>query len=284
MSLIQKLASAAQRAANQANGRQSQGPVTAQGLQNSRTARLRHGLYAEFFEETMDALGEDLGGFAELQEALVRYWQPRDAFRATLVKRLARLMWQMERADCQQESIAVARLQSAEAENARQARLWEGRHRGMTAEIELLLGAVKRRDLSYLESEIKVWRAIEEKPNAWEAQVTVSLELLLNPSTSDEDRQKAYARLEELLSGAIAHETADYEAYQREMPAKATLRLSEELERPSAPLGRKAESLSRQIERTIKLLRDLKAEDERAAPAGPGGEAGQESAKGENEG
>ncbi|HXJ92248.1 MAG TPA: hypothetical protein VMT20_05145 [Terriglobia bacterium] len=92
MSLIQKLASAAQRAANQANGCQSQGPVTAKGLQHSRTARLRHGLYAQFFEETMDALGEDLGGFAERQEALVRYWQPPDAFRATLVMRLARLM------------------------------------------------------------------------------------------------------------------------------------------------------------------------------------------------
>ena len=67
------------------------------------------------------------------------------------------------------------------------------------------------------------------------------------------------------------------------LPA-GTLRLSQELERPSERLGRKTESLSRPIERTIKLLRDLEAEGERAAPTGQARQAGHESAIGENEG
>jgi len=67
MSLIKKPEMTPQRlAANQANGPRSHGPVTPEGLERARDARIQHGFYARDPGEALEKLGEDGEGFKRL--------------------------------------------------------------------------------------------------------------------------------------------------------------------------------------------------------------------------
>jgi hypothetical protein len=94
-------------AANKANGRQSHGPATAEGLERCRESSVRHGFYTERGGEALRALGEDPDELERLLESLRATWQPSDEFQERLVERLGRALWRLERSDRVQDSIAV---------------------------------------------------------------------------------------------------------------------------------------------------------------------------------
>jgi Protein of unknown function (DUF2397) len=94
-------------AANQANGRQSHGPATVEGLERCRESSVRHGFYAKRSGDALRALGEDPDELERLLESLRATWQPSDEFQERLVERLGRALWRLERSDRVQDSIAV---------------------------------------------------------------------------------------------------------------------------------------------------------------------------------
>ncbi|HXJ95122.1 MAG TPA: hypothetical protein VMT20_19960 [Terriglobia bacterium] len=103
-------------AANQANGRQSQGPATPEGLERSADSKIRHGFYSERSGEALRALGEDPEELEKLLESLRATWQPSDGFQSRLVERLGRAIWRLERSDRVQESIAVKQVREINRE------------------------------------------------------------------------------------------------------------------------------------------------------------------------
>jgi hypothetical protein len=100
-------------AANQANGRQSQGPLTTEGLERMRGSKIQHGFYSPLQEEALRTLGEDPAELNRLVESLEATWKPADEFQSRLVRRLARALWRLERSDRVQESAAAGRARVA---------------------------------------------------------------------------------------------------------------------------------------------------------------------------
>jgi hypothetical protein len=103
-------------AANQANGRQSQGPSTPEGLDRFHDSPVRHGFYLKRTGEALRALGEDPEELDWLLESLTATWQPSDEFQKRLVERLARAIWRLERSDRVQDSIAVKQVREMNRE------------------------------------------------------------------------------------------------------------------------------------------------------------------------
>jgi len=88
--------SEAQRAASRANGAKSRGPVTDDGKAKVARNALRHGLFANrhvFLD------GEDQAAFDGLCDRLFGELRPADEFEAHLVRRLASVMWRLDRAE-----------------------------------------------------------------------------------------------------------------------------------------------------------------------------------------
>jgi hypothetical protein len=109
-------------AAVQENGRRSRGPVTPEGLQRCREAKIRHGFYSREGDEALRILGEDPNEFRNLFRSLVLTWQPVGQFEECLLLRLARALWRLERADRQQEAMAVSRIKRLDQQADREAR------------------------------------------------------------------------------------------------------------------------------------------------------------------
>ena len=84
-------------AANRANGRKSQGPVTAEGKVQSRRNAARHWGRAETLRPLMPALGEDPAEFDQLRQGLYRALDPRDDFECLLVDDMAEIHWRLRR-------------------------------------------------------------------------------------------------------------------------------------------------------------------------------------------
>ncbi len=100
MSLVKRpTMTPARKAAQRANSRRSRGAVTPEGLERLRSARLLHGFYSEKADEALPALGDDPEGLAALHAKLQQDWNPRNAVENEWVERLARVTWQMERAE-----------------------------------------------------------------------------------------------------------------------------------------------------------------------------------------
>jgi len=76
------------------NGTKSTGPITPEGLNNSQTARYKHGLYAS---RGFMLPGESLEEFTELQDNLREFWQPMGFYAQTIVKQMAANLWEMDR-------------------------------------------------------------------------------------------------------------------------------------------------------------------------------------------
>ncbi len=110
MSLLKRLALTTRKLeANQANARMSQGPATAEGIERIREARLVHGFYSKGAGESVRALGEKPEDFERLLASLTETWQPETGYEEMLVRRLARALWRVERADRIQEAMTVSR-------------------------------------------------------------------------------------------------------------------------------------------------------------------------------
>jgi hypothetical protein len=115
MSLVKKPTMTEEKtAANWRNGSLSQGPVTAQGKQRIARAQVGHRLDADTQEMVLLSLGEDPARFSELLDGLRREFMPEGVLQEQLVNRLARVLWQMERADRAQEGQALRRAQTAD--------------------------------------------------------------------------------------------------------------------------------------------------------------------------
>jgi hypothetical protein len=100
MSLIKKHAlTDKDRAARQRNGNKSRGAATPEGKERARAAHLRHGFYAQGRDEALRALGEDPADLDALIASAHEDWRPTGPFQASVVERLARLAWRMERAE-----------------------------------------------------------------------------------------------------------------------------------------------------------------------------------------
>jgi hypothetical protein len=103
-------------AANQANGRESHGPATPEGLERSADSRIRHGFCSKRGDEALRVLGEDPADLDRLWQSLRATWQPCDEFQERLVERLARAIWRLERSDRVQDSIAVKQVREMNRE------------------------------------------------------------------------------------------------------------------------------------------------------------------------
>ena len=112
---------AAKLAANQANGRQTHGP-SAEGIGRIRAANTRHGFYAQTPAADMRLLGEDPDEFERLVESLAADWQPENEYQIGLVRRMARLMWRIERYDRIQESLMIFQMECMDDNVAREVR------------------------------------------------------------------------------------------------------------------------------------------------------------------
>jgi hypothetical protein len=98
-------------AAHQANGRQSQGPVTPEGKAQSAAANLRHGFYADPRAEVLLALGEEPEEYLDLMESLREDLTPREGLEKQLVTQMGETLWRMRRAQRMQEGLALKRIQ-----------------------------------------------------------------------------------------------------------------------------------------------------------------------------
>lgn len=73
-----------------------------------RTARIKHGLYSKRSGEAIRALGEKPEDLEQLIDSLIETWRPQGEYEGMLVRRLARALWRLERADHAQESMSVS--------------------------------------------------------------------------------------------------------------------------------------------------------------------------------
>ncbi|HMD85367.1 MAG TPA: hypothetical protein VKO18_11795 [Terriglobia bacterium] len=115
MSLVKKFAMTEKKiAANRRNGSLSKGPVTAEGKARIGAAQLRHGFYAQAEEVALRSLGEDPAHYEELLEGLYAEFSPVGTLQEELVKRLARVLWLLDRTDRSLEGDALRRAQTAD--------------------------------------------------------------------------------------------------------------------------------------------------------------------------
>ena len=97
MGLIKQRVSPAKAAANRANSKNSQGPVTEPGKAISRLNAAKHWGRAEVLRELMPALGEHPAEFERLRHQLYRSLRPVDGFETLLVDDLADIQWRSRR-------------------------------------------------------------------------------------------------------------------------------------------------------------------------------------------
>jgi hypothetical protein len=115
MSLVKKPTMTEKKiAANQRNRSLAHGPVTAEGKARIGAAQLRHGFYAQAQQVALCSLGEDPAHFEELLEGLYEEFTPVGTLQEELVKRLARVLWLLDRADRSLEGDALRRALSAD--------------------------------------------------------------------------------------------------------------------------------------------------------------------------
>jgi hypothetical protein len=84
--------------------------VTPAGKARAAKANLRHGFYSESPQEVLIALGEDPVQYKRLVESLENNLT--ESLEGQLVRRIARALWRMQRAERMQDGLAVKRVQS----------------------------------------------------------------------------------------------------------------------------------------------------------------------------
>ena len=274
-------------AANQANAQLSHGPVTAEGLERSRQAMVKHGFYSKNALEALRTLGEDPGDFAKLHVALLQTWGPRDGFENRLVEQLARAIWRLQRSDRLQESLAVTQLKRMDARAGRRARRQRALYERKLAGLKALLEAASRAEFATTQIEIDMLAsAYGGKPKGRADKMLASL-LRLAPvqtprpelSAADGELALAPVSVQPLADGpkrkevrgrlqALLREEIDALEERRAMQEEALLETTSPYyrdvmmvaaqDRRAVLMARMEEASLRQIERLTKLLTDAK--------------------------
>ena len=291
MSLIKKPELTSEKlAANQANAQLSRGPMTPEGLERAREARVIHGFYSESGKGALRALGEDPKAFKDLHLSLIQTWQPHDPFEDRLVQRLARALWRLERGDRMQESMMVTRIQKVDAEADRRARRQSTIYQRKLAGLNSLLEACGRTEFVTTQVEIDALASAYGGKPKGQAREILMLLLHLGPGHGnkpeltagdglalrdeahlhvaegpkrDELRGRLRALLREEIS-ALEERQAEQgdELLETTSPYYRDAVLASE-DRRAALMARMEESSLRQVERLTRLL--IKAQEERAA-------------------
>jgi hypothetical protein len=129
-------------AANQANGKQSHGPATEAGIERIGAANTRHGFYSKAPGAEKRALGEDPEQYERLYDSLLADWQPENEYQTSLVRRMARLMWRLERFDRIQESLMVYQVQALDHDIARDLSELTAKHEQVVPRLRALMLAI----------------------------------------------------------------------------------------------------------------------------------------------
>lgn len=304
--MIEKPMSEQQIAASRANGSRSQGPVTPEGHDRCRSSALKHGLYSQSFEQSIVALGESPEEFKQFHDGLATYWQPVDALRKSLVMRLARALWKLERSDRAESDSTARQIQALQADSSANAQAVEAEFAPRLRRLKFLLESTRQGDLADRESLLPAFNTYygrqrtprskriyellfdpspvpsPEEPAVGEAESAAGeAESAESPAGSAEQTAPADsaataravaraldAELERLLEDELREAVQTYERLkQQAQPSPAEW--NARLVPESAFLLRYQDSQSRQVERLIRLLSQFKVQDELKACEAP---------------
>jgi hypothetical protein len=210
-------------------------PTSPEGLERVREANLLHGFYSKSPYDCMRALGENPEDFESLLASLNDVWQPRNDYERSLVLRLARLTWRLDRADRVQEAMAIYQVETLQRNIDRQEEEDAVRQKDVLAALDRLLKAAEYCEFSTGELH---WHDFEQaygdKPQALPAgrgkRIWLRLAELTHPHRRESEaggedgggspalvdgnaREKARADLRSLLRQEIE---ARNQAYQRQ--------------------------------------------------------------------
>jgi hypothetical protein len=229
-------------AANQANGRLSDGPATPEGMERIRDANTKHGFYSQAEGEALRALGEDPDEFKAMLKDLIAEWQPATGFEARLVKRLAGALWKCERGDRWQESVAVRQLQNLDQNVARRIREAEARFKQAQATLKGLVDATKKEDYITGYAEILAFADVfGDEPKGKDREMETLLYRLLKPGTPVHGKAPADYEGPEALPDLPIAEGHHRPAVRRELRE----RLEEEMEARKVRLAQELKEFER---------------------------------------
>ncbi len=263
-------------AANQANALKSMGPTTPEGKEHARLSNLRHGLYVLSPRDVLIALGEDPEEFDGYEQSLLDKWQPCDAFQEALVRRIACNSWRVDRARRVQESTSVREVEKLKLDRAVKAEN-HGRHiQGILAALNELLEMTRQGDFGDASAALSAFdRAFGPKPTGrgmdiFDLLCAVSPALQISsgkvkPEEAAVPPAEERARISARLSGLLEMEVESVRRYDESYrllhieitPAEGGSTLGP-VQAHAATMIRQEESLARQLERDIHLLRWLK--------------------------
>ncbi|HEV2424720.1 MAG TPA: hypothetical protein VGZ29_07830 [Terriglobia bacterium] len=184
MSLLKRLTLTPRKLeANQANAQLSQGPATAEGIERIRDAQVVHGFYSKAPGEALRALGEKPDDFECLLAALTETWQPENDYERMLVRRLARALWRVERADRIQEAMTVAQVERVSMHIEEQAERAAAAHKEKTGVLERLLQQVQHAGFYASASDLRdLEQVLGSHPKGRQAEMIYLVWRLMRPS------------------------------------------------------------------------------------------------------
>ena len=270
-------------AAIQANGRQSRGPATPEGVERCHDAAVRHGFYSKRSGEALRVLGEDPAELEPLLESLRATWQPSDGFQERLVERLGRAIWRLERSDRVQDSMAVNQVREATRElNRTVQKGLEGYEDRLNALNDLAKVVDNEQFVADRNAFMALLFAFGRQPEGRGEQIRMLLYQLLNPQGSDDPRDPKPDPELPIATGAgrtplreqigrLVGEEFDEVSEERDRERKSRLQANAAYFRDSAipPTGQGAgavfrmeETSFRQIAKFTDLLLRLKAQEQ----------------------
>jgi hypothetical protein len=169
-------------AANQANGRQSEGPTSPEGIERIAEAHLQHGFYSQRSGDAIRALGEKPEDFERLQASLIDTWQPASDYELALVHRLARSLWRLERADRIQEAMTVCQAEIMAQNVEANAEEDQARYKEKLAVLERVLHSAQFPDFTAGAWELEVLaETFGEKPLGRQKEINYRAFRLVSP-------------------------------------------------------------------------------------------------------
>ncbi len=242
---------------------------------------------------SLEVLGEDPREFDRLYADLVEEWRPETASALRLVRHLAELMWKLDRVTRAELAVARRRVEALRAERLlNEQSVGQYRYEGPEAEVaaaglagvkdspgkfeEMLieLQALKRmaqeRDTSPSFEE-RVKRVYGPQPSSRVRLIAGLFRGLAEKQKKSEPvDQEVYADLEKLIDQEIEPVIRRYTFYKKEN-VEFPVSLRDAQLAPNEPFSaliiRRENSLSRQIERTIRMLTTF---EQRKSASGPG--------------
>jgi hypothetical protein len=184
MSLLKRLTLTSRKLeANQANARLSRGPVTAEGIERIREAHLHHGFYSKAIGEIIRALGEKPEDFDRLLAALNETWQPASDYELVLIRRLARALWRVERADRIQEAMTVEQAERVSRNLEERAAEAGSRHKRRIAALEKLLEQSRHTGLYFTLADLQDIEVLAgSRPKGRVAEISYLVWRLMDPA------------------------------------------------------------------------------------------------------